>query len=143
MNWKQEAMERLQRYEPMVRSLQNIPMELARLEEDAKQLRSGRPELERIQSTPGRGESRLVDNIVLRQELKHTYEDAKLWVEITDSAISALTEEEKLVLFYLYVHPHRGAVELLCQELGVEQSSVYRKRDAALWRFTLAMYGAA
>ena len=143
MNWKQEAMERLQRYEPMVRSLQNIPMELARLEEDAKQLRSGRPELERIQSTPGRGEGRLVDNIVLRQELKHSYEDARLWVEITDSAISALTEEEKLVLFHLYVHPQRGAVELLCQELGVEQSSVYRKRDAALWRFTLAMYGAA
>lgn len=143
MNWKQEAMERLQRYEPMVRSLQNIPLELARLEEDAKQLRSGRPELERIQSTPGRGEGRLVDNIVLRQELKHSYEDARLWVEITDSAISALTEEEKLVLFYLYVHPQRGAVELLCQELGVEQSSVYRKRDAALWRFTLAMYGAA
>ena len=143
MNWKQEAMERLQRYEPMVRSLQNIPLELARLEEDAKQLRSGRPELERIQSTPGRGEGRLVDNIVLRQELKHSYEDARLWVEITDSAISALTEEEKLVLFHLYVHPQRGAVELLCQELGVEQSSVYRKRDAALWRFTLAMYGAA
>ena len=31
----------------------------------------------------------------------------------------------------------------LCEQLGVEQSSVYRKRDGALYRFTLALYGAA
>ena len=143
MNWKQEAAERLQRYEPMVRALQNIPMEMVRLEEDVKQLRSRGSELEGICTTPSRGDGRLVDNIVMRQELKRVYEDACMWVEITDNALEALTNEEKLVLFHLYVRPQRGAVDQLCEQLGLEQSSVYRKRDIALWRFTLAMYGTA
>ena len=51
------------------------------------------------------------------------------------------TPEEKLVLQRFYLSPERGSVERLCMELGVEQSSVYRKRDKALHKFALALYG--
>ena len=34
-----------------------------------------------------------------------------------------------------------GAPERLCKELGVETSSIYRRRDKALRHFTLAYYG--
>ena len=33
------------------------------------------------------------------------------------------------------------AMDRLCTELGMEQSSIYRKRDEALRHFTVAMYG--
>ena len=46
-----------------------------------------------------------------------------------------------MVLTRFYIYPERGGVSRLCEELGVEQSSVYRKRDKALERFTLALYG--
>jgi hypothetical protein len=32
-------------------------------------------------------------------------------------------------------------MDRLCQELDLEQSSIYRKRDQALRRFTTALYG--
>ena len=40
-----------------------------------------------------------------------------------------------------YMCPEKGSVERLCSELGLESSSVYRKRDKALRRFTVALYG--
>jgi hypothetical protein len=39
------------------------------------------------------------------------------------------------------MYPERGNIERLCKELGMEASSVYRRRDSALKHFTLAFYG--
>lgn len=32
-------------------------------------------------------------------------------------------------------------MDRLCEELGLEKATVYRRRDAALRHFTLALYG--
>lgn len=89
----------------------------------------------------GHREEALINNFVQRQELKLTLEQVKRWLHVTDRGLLALTEEERLVLQRLYLYPEKGAIDRLCNELGVEQSSVYRKRDQALERFTIAMYG--
>jgi hypothetical protein len=52
-----------------------------------------------------------------------------------------LTPEERLVLLRIFILPESGSIQRLCDELNVEQSSVYRKRDKALEAFTLALYG--
>ena len=62
-------------------------------------------------------------------------------VALESGALSALTHEEELILRRMYICPQRGSVNMLCNELGVEQSSIYRKRDAALYHFTIALYG--
>ena len=85
----------------------------------------------------------LLNNLVHRQELNWSYEQAQSWLKSTDRALSALTPEEKLVLHQFYICPERGSVDRLCSQLGVEQSSVYRKRDKALHKFTVALYGIA
>ena len=41
----------------------------------------------------------------------------------------------------LFITKERDSLSRLCSELGVEQSSIYRKRDKALHRFTMALYG--
>ena len=86
-------------------------------------------------------EDSLLNNMVHRQELSFALQQAELWLDVTDRALGALTPEEKLILHRLYIYPERGAIERLCGELGIEQSSIYRKRDKALHRFTLALYG--
>ena len=45
------------------------------------------------------------------------------------------------MLLRFYMHPERGNVERLCGELGLEKSAVYDRREKALRRFTLALYG--
>ena len=83
----------------------------------------------------------LLNNLVCREDLAQALNQAKLWVSTTDRAFGALSPEEKLVLYRLYLYPERNALDRLCQELGLEQSSIYRKRDQALRRFTTALYG--
>lgn len=141
MNWKGEAVEKLRKYEAMCRSLQNIPLEVKRLEVDARAIRGARTDGTPVKGGGSGREDALLNNLAHRQELSWALEQAKYWVEITRSGLETLTPEEKLVLQRFYLSPERGSVERLCMELGVEQSSIYRKRDKALRKFALALYG--
>ena len=82
-----------------------------------------------------------MSNIVLRDELKRRLKEARLWTAQVDKALAVLGEEEKLVLDRFYIHRAKGNAGELCERLNVEQATVYRKRDSALRRFTIALYG--
>ena len=60
---------------------------------------------------------------------------------IVEGGLSVLDDEERLVLDRFYIHRAKGNVGELCERLNVEQATVYRKRDIALRRFTIALYG--
>ena len=141
MNWKEEAMEKLRKYGAMRLAAVNIPAEIKRLELEAKSIRSAK--LDKAPSPGGenRREEALLNNIAHRQELAWMLEQANFWLRITDRALTALSHEEKQILSRLYIYPEKGNLEKLCAELKLEKSSIYRRRDKALERFTLALYG--
>lgn len=141
MNWKEEATEKLRKYDAMRTATENIPQELQRLELSARAIRASGVDSPKVCSSRNRREEQLLNNIVHRQELRWALENAKSWVKTTDHALSALSPEDRLVLSRLYVYPEKGAIDRLCQDLGVEQSSIYRRRDRALRNFTTALYG--
>lgn len=143
MNWKNEAIERLTRYSAMSQAVENIPKEITRLERSIQELRGHRPDQLPGAKTPGPQDDALIGSIIKRQELSDSYENAKIWVDTTDQAMSVLNQEEKTILTKMYVTPEKGVVNQLCLTFGVEQSSIYRKRDQALYRFTMALYGTA
>ena len=142
MNWKSEAIERLTKYTAMAQAVENIPKEISRLVCSVQELHGRKIEKVGGKKLPGPGDDVLIDNIIKRQELNQAYENAKVWVDTTDCALSVLNEEERKILERMYITPQRGVLGQLCTELGVEQSSIYRKRDQALYRFTIALYGA-
>lgn len=141
MNWKAEALEKLQKLDPMRQALRNIPVELGRLEIDAKTIRGTDLNRPAVKTGGSKREDALLNNLVHRQELTWNLEQAKLWVDTVQDALHTLSPEEKTILTRLYICPEKGALERLCLELGVEQSSIYRKREKALRRFTQALYG--
>lgn len=141
MNWKAEAKEKLQHYDAMRLATINIPSELERLEIDAQSIRSAKLDAPAAASGGNRREDALLNNIVHRQELAWTLQQAQIWLTSTDRALSSLPPREKLILHRLYMYPERGNIERLCKELGMEAFSVYRRRDSALKHFTLAFYG--
>ena len=143
MNWKNEAIDRLTRYSAMVQAVENIPKELKRLERSIQELRGYSPERLPGAKNPGPRDDVMIGNIIKRQELCDNYENAKIWVDTTKQAMSVLNNEEKTILTKMYVTPEKGVVSQLCHTFGVEQSSIYRKRDQALYRFTMALYGTA
>ena len=141
MNWRGEAVEKLRKYDAMCRSLQNIPLEVKRLEADARAIRGARTDGTPVKGGGSGREDALINNIAHRKELTWALAQAKYWVDITRRGLETLTPEEKLVLQRFYLTPEQGSVQRLCMELGVEQSSIYRKRDKALRKFALALYG--
>ena len=138
MDWKQEAMEKLRQYCARQTAMQAIPDDIAALEAEGL---SGM----RMDGMHGKGggarEDMLINNIVKREELKLAMDQANRWVSRVDRGLAALDEDERLVLQMLYILPAKGNIERLCEQLCMEQASIYRKRDKALRRFTLVMYG--
>lgn len=141
MNWKIEAIEKLKLYEAKKAALLNIPLEIERLESEMEGIRSqdssGMP-------SAGGGRSRdsaYLSNITHREELEHMLEQAEKWVALVDAALEILSEEERLILDRFYVHPEKGAADRLAGDLRADIKTVYRRKDAALRRFTISLYG--
>lgn len=141
MNWKVEAAEKLNNYYPMRQALQNIPEEIRRLEADVKAIGGVSPDKIVVRGNGGKREDRLMENLIQRQELNHRLKQAASWVKMTDKALEVLAPDEKLILYRLYIQPQKDGMQRLMEELGVEQASIYRKREKALHRFTTALYG--
>ena len=88
-----------------------------------------------------RQEEQLLDNMMNRQELTWQLRQTESWLDTMERALMSLPREERLVLERFYIRQEKGSVERLCTELGAETSTVYRKRDKALRKFTIALYG--
>lgn len=139
MNWKQEAEEKLRKYEVRKMALENIPEELRRLDAEYTGIRS---QLSNTERGGGRSqEEKLLDNIVRRGELARQLRGARSWCNLVEKGLAALSEEDRLVLQRFYIHPQENAAFRLCEELHLrEESSVYRRRNRALEKFTEALY---
>lgn len=141
MNWKYEAIDKLKGYETHKAALESIPEEISRLESAACSIRSASTDGTAVSAHGNKREDMLLSNIVLREELDRKLEQAKLWVSVVDRSLGVLDDEERRVLDLMYIHRQPGSIERLCSELNIEQASVYRRRDVALHRFTIALYG--
>lgn len=142
MDWKQEAIDKLRDYETHKKALESIPLELERLGATYTGIRAAK-----VDGTPRSGssisarEDSMLSNIVHRDELKRRLKEARLWVQIVEGGLSVLDDEERLALDYCYIHKVKGAINELCYQLNIDTSAAYRRRDLALRRFTLALYG--
>lgn len=141
MNWKREAIDKLKNYEAHREALENIPKEIKRLESAYAGIRSATTDGTPVSGGSNTREDSMLSNIVHRDELKRRLREARLWVAQVDKALAVLDDEERLVLDRFYIHRAKGNVGELCERLNVEQATVYRKRDSALRRFTIALYG--
>ena len=143
MNWKFEAIEKLKEYTARKNAIMSIPEEIKRLEEDAQRIRAASTDATPVQGGGSAREDMLLSNIVHREELQRRLSDALRWVDIVDAGLAVLSDEDRLVLDRFYIHPMRGNVDRLCDDLAIEKAAVYKRKEKALRRFTVALYGAA
>lgn len=141
MDWKRESIGKLKNYEAHKQALENIPKEIKRLESACAGIRSAATDGTPVSGGGSTREDAMLSNIVHRDELKRRLKEARLWVAQVDKALAVLDDGERLVLDRFYIHRAKGAIEDLCGRLNVEKATVYRRRDNALRRFTIALYG--
>ena len=141
MIWKHEAIEKLKQYEVKCAALENIPLEIRQKELGMESIRSADPDSSPVKGHGASREDMMLNNITYREELKESYSQTKLWVTAMDRALSVLTPEENLILERFYIHPEKKAADRLAGDLHVDIKTVYRRKDDALRKFTIALYG--
>lgn len=141
MNWKNEAVEKLEQYTAKKQSLKSIPIEIAQLASTAAGLTGARTDKIAVKASGSGREDILLSNIVKREELTLLLEQTQQWVQHVDLGLGVLNEEERLIIERFYIYAERGAAERLAGDLSMDVKTVYRKKDAALRRFTIALYG--
>lgn len=65
----------------------------------------------------------------------------RVTVENLDNALSLLTPEERMVAGLLLLHPKRGNIQLVCQQLNVEPATAYRRRRQVIDKLIAALTG--
>ena len=141
MNWKREAEQKLRNYAACRRALTAIPLMIEELKCRRKGVRSARVDGRAVSGGTNGREEMLVSSLNRQEELEQRLAATKVYVAGVEEALSALNEEEKLILDRFYIHPIRGCAGSLCEELCMERSNVYRRKDQALRHFTMALYG--
>ena len=132
MIWKNEAISKLKQYTAKKLSLENIPLEIQQQMLSMSSIRSADPD-----SVPVRGNATRED----RAELMESYTQAKLWIDAMDRALGTLTQEEFLLLDRFFIHAEPKAADRLAGDLHMDVKTVYRRKDDALRKFTVALYG--
>ena len=108
MNWKNEAIEKLRRYDIMRQALLNIPQEINRLKEESTALRSCSADTVHVTGGGGRQEDARINNLIQRQELEQTLKNVRQWLTIFDRALLAMDEDDLMILQQLYIYPQKG-----------------------------------
>ena len=143
MNWKKEAEQRLRNYGIRRQALVTLPQQIARVRSQREDIRSSRTDGTPVSGGGSKRESYLVGSIAYQQELERQLREIHTSVAGIEEALGALSQEEQLILDRFYINPLAGGAERLCEELNMERSTVYRRKERALQRFTMALFGSA
>lgn len=139
--WRKQAESDLKIYEASKQALINIPDQIKELEEKLTSIRSQSADSVSVKGGGGGRDDAYLNNIVARDRLKANLEDSRRFVSRVSNALSILTEDEKELLRRFYMTPEKGAAYNMAAEKHVDHKTVYRWKDDALDRFTIAMYG--
>lgn len=142
MNWMNEAKKKLARCNYMRQSVINLPKEIEVLSSKRERLKSIRTNEDKGRGSQYFADQAMVSSLSEQQDLERALEDARKWLDPVERALSSLSEEEREVVERLCIKRKKGEAQRLCNDLFMSQSALYRLRQKALQKFTLAMYGA-
>lgn len=142
MNWKQAAVQRLRDYDARKESIKILKEQIDVLEMQFTSIRAARTDGEPVSGNAGNHrEDAMIANICRRDELTANLKVATREVELTEKGLAVLTEDEKTILDVFYIARPYDHVLRLAEMFNVEKSEIYRRKDEALRKFTVAMYG--
>lgn len=140
MKWQDEAIESLRSYRAKCVALENLRDDIRECEESLGGIRSADPDCVRVRSS-NKPNDQFLNALTMRESLAESYRRTKSWVEKMDKAFSVLSREDVTLLERMYVYPEPKAVDRLAGDLQIDVKTVYRRKDAALARFTIARFG--
>lgn len=141
MYWKHEAIENLKDYSAKKASIQNLTDEIKELAAKRGSIRSATADGVAVMGGGSGREDAIINNIVRLDKLRGNLRDTEQFIARMDRGLGFLEIDEQELLVRFYVTPEKYAAEHFADELGVDIKTVYHRKDRALRKFTIAMYG--
>ena len=141
---KTAAIDALKDYASMEYIVDNCPDDLAEVRERMTAIPSSAPTGMPRQKNPHSGETRLAASLDEIDVLKERYRRALEYMEWFRPAWDALSDDERLILSEFFLREDISKTEAIgniSERLYIERSWVYKKKDAALTRLSLLLYG--
>lgn len=141
---KAAAIDALKDYASMEYIIQNHQEDLEEAQERMFSLRPSMPTGMPSAHNPKAGENKLVASIDEINVLKERYRQALEYMEWFRPAWEALNEDEQFVLSEFYRNEdsrQADAIASICDRFSIERSSAYNKKNRALARLALLLYG--
>lgn len=141
---KTAAIDALKDYASMEYIIQNHPDEVEDVRDRMTALPSSIPTGIPRQKDPHAVETRLAASLDEIDVLKERYRRALEYMEWFGPAWDALTEDEQFILTELFLRKGISKTEAILnigEHLHIERSWVYKKKDQAMERLTLLLYG--
>lgn len=139
IEWKSVAIKELRTYAAVCLSLETLPELIERQKVAINRIRTSDPS--KVSGVGGGDNDALLSAIVYRDELELRLKEAKKTISAIDKALGALSQTEFEILDILLIHPRKNGLDKLCESLCVEKTVVYERRNKALEKFTLSLYG--
>ena len=141
MDWKTFAVDRLKQYEAKRGALESLPLQIAEVESMMTSIRSAGTDAVSVKGGGSGYDDKMINCLIEKEELQWSLKCTKLWTETTNKALSVLAPTEKRILERFYLIGGRNAAEDLATEFYADRKSIYRWKDDALRKFTIALYG--
>ena len=139
MDWQKEAINDLRKYLSRKNSIDSMTEKIKSLEERAQRF-GGTSNSTPVQGGGNKSEDTLINCIAEKIRLEENLEIAKRFVSTVERGLNYLSSDELTVLNLFYINRPTNHIERACDALHCEKSTVYRIKDSALYRFTVAMY---
>ena len=138
--WKKQTINELEIYNARKAAEENILDQLRELEAAMVSIRS--PGAESVSTRSGGSkDARYLNNIVSRDLLKENLKATRKAIRRMEKAMAVLTGEEREILEFFFVKPEKEAAFTLADRLNIDRKTVYARREDALKKLTIAMYG--
>ena len=141
---KTAAIDALKDYASMEYIVNNCPDDLAEVRERMTAIPSANLTGLPKQRNPQSGEARLAASLDEIDVLKERYRRALEYMEWFRPAWDVLTEEEQLILSEFFLREDISKTEAILnlgEQFHLERAQVYRRKDKALDRLALLLYG--
>lgn len=141
-NWCVFAIQRLRDYEERLTAVENLTEQLESLSDQFTAIRAATTDSTPVQGgNENKREQMLISNISMRDELQKNLDMVKSEISITEKGLASLSKSEREILQRFYINRTKGYVQRLCDDLYISKAELYRQKDIALKKFTMACYG--
>lgn len=133
----------------LIEDLQNLPTDRFAISHLAQELETLTAQMTAIKATSfdkmpsgsDTQEDHLLTAIAKKDELAANLEATKKHVADMENLLSALHDDERLIIERMVVQNEGKAADSLADELGYERRQIYRKRDGALRHLAQLRFG--